>query len=44
MAPYRRVRYSLGDFRSGGRAREMEEIFNHAHAKLRNAIDQFLVC
>ncbi|KAH9733273.1 DDE Tnp4 domain-containing protein [Citrus sinensis] len=40
MAPYRHVRYWLGDFRSGGRARGREEIFNHAHAKLRNVIER----
>ncbi|KAH9774480.1 DDE Tnp4 domain-containing protein [Citrus sinensis] len=39
MAPYRHVRYWLGDFRSGGRARGREEILNHAHAKLRNVIE-----
>ncbi|KAH9801971.1 DDE Tnp4 domain-containing protein [Citrus sinensis] len=40
MAPYRHVRYWLGDFRSGGRARGREEIFNHARAKLRNVIER----
>ncbi|XP_024043375.1 uncharacterized protein LOC112100031 [Citrus clementina] len=40
MAPYRHVRYWFGDFRSGGRARGREEIFNHAHAKLRNVIER----
>ncbi|GAV71724.1 LOW QUALITY PROTEIN: DDE_4 domain-containing protein, partial [Cephalotus follicularis] len=37
MAPYRNVRYWLGDFRRR-RAMTKEEKFNHAHAKLRNVI------
>ncbi|GAV75064.1 LOW QUALITY PROTEIN: DDE_4 domain-containing protein, partial [Cephalotus follicularis] len=38
MAPYRNIRYWLGDFR---RRRAMtKEKFNHAHAKLRNVIER----
>ena len=40
MAPYRQVRYWLGDFRNGGRANGKEEIFNHSHSKLRNVIER----
>ncbi|XP_058069989.1 uncharacterized protein LOC131219044 [Magnolia sinica] len=40
MAPYRNVRYWLGDFRSGGRPTSKEEVFNHMHAKLRNVIER----
>ncbi|GAV80311.1 DDE_4 domain-containing protein, partial [Cephalotus follicularis] len=39
MAPYRNVRYWLGDFRRR-RAMTKEEKFNHAHAKLRNVIER----
>ncbi|GAV87383.1 LOW QUALITY PROTEIN: DDE_4 domain-containing protein, partial [Cephalotus follicularis] len=39
MAPYRNVRYWLGDFRRR-RAITKEEKFNHAHAKLRNIIER----
>ncbi|KAL4581757.1 hypothetical protein LXL04_006285 [Taraxacum kok-saghyz] len=38
MAPYRNVRYWLGDFRQR-RALTNKEKFNHAHAKLRNVIE-----
>ncbi|GKE13773.1 putative nuclease HARBI1, partial [Tanacetum coccineum] len=38
MAPYRNVRYWLGDFRRK-RAMTSKEKFNHAHAKLRNVIE-----
>ncbi|XP_042426229.1 uncharacterized protein LOC122014111 [Zingiber officinale] len=40
MSPHRNVRYWLGDFQRGGRARTKEELFNHAHAKLRNVIER----
>lgn len=39
MAPYRNVRYWLGDFRRR-RAVTKEERFNHAHAQLRNVIER----
>ncbi|GAV79097.1 DDE_4 domain-containing protein, partial [Cephalotus follicularis] len=39
MAPYRNVRYWLGDFHRR-RAMTKEEKFNHAHAKLRNIIER----
>ncbi|KAK1423491.1 hypothetical protein QVD17_18794 [Tagetes erecta] len=39
MAPYRNVRYWLGDFRRR-RALNSKEKFNHAHAKLRNVIER----
>ncbi|XP_050238396.1 uncharacterized protein LOC126687883 [Mercurialis annua] len=39
MAPYRNTRYWLSDFRND-RARTKEEIFNHAHARLRNVIER----
>lgn len=39
MAPYRNVRYWLGDFRRR-RALTSKEKFNHAHAKLRNVIER----
>ncbi|XP_076915534.1 uncharacterized protein LOC143574918 [Bidens hawaiensis] len=39
MAPYRNVRYWLGDFHRR-RALTNKEIFNHAHAKLRNVIER----
>ncbi|XP_076957887.1 uncharacterized protein LOC143633465 [Bidens hawaiensis] len=39
MAPYRNVRYWLGDFRRN-RALTEKEKFNHAHAKLRNVIER----
>ena len=39
MAPYRNVRYWLGDFRRR-RAMNSKEKFNHAHAKLRNVIER----
>ncbi|KAL4580027.1 hypothetical protein LXL04_016201 [Taraxacum kok-saghyz] len=38
MAPYRNVRYWLGDFRRR-RALNNKEKFNHAHAKLQNVIE-----
>ncbi|XP_047337289.1 uncharacterized protein LOC124941074 [Impatiens glandulifera] len=40
MSPYRNVRYWLADFQRGGRARTNEELFNQAHAKLRNVIER----
>ncbi|KAL7614212.1 hypothetical protein Lser_V15G07195 [Lactuca serriola] len=39
MAPYRNVRYWLGDFRRR-RALTNKEKFNHAHAKLQNVIER----
>ncbi|GJY16792.1 hypothetical protein Tco_0387214 [Tanacetum coccineum] len=39
MAPYRNVRYWLGDFHRK-RAMTSKEKFNHAHAKLRNVIER----
>ncbi|GJV94458.1 putative nuclease HARBI1 [Tanacetum coccineum] len=39
MAPYRNVRYWLGDFRRK-HAMTSKEKFNHAHAKLRNVIER----
>ncbi|KAJ9546559.1 hypothetical protein OSB04_019102 [Centaurea solstitialis] len=39
MAPYRNVRYWLGDFRRR-RATNKYEKFNHSHAKLRNVIER----
>ncbi|GJY01238.1 putative harbinger transposase-derived nuclease domain-containing protein [Tanacetum coccineum] len=39
MAPYRNVRYWLGDFRRR-RALNRKEKFNHSHAKLRNVIER----
>ncbi|XP_076929697.1 uncharacterized protein LOC143594216 [Bidens hawaiensis] len=39
MAPYRNVKYWLGDF-SRRRALTNKEKFNHAHAKLRNVIER----
>ncbi|GAV63794.1 LOW QUALITY PROTEIN: DDE_4 domain-containing protein, partial [Cephalotus follicularis] len=39
MAPYRNIRYWLGDFRRR-RAMTKEEKFNHAHVKLRNVIER----
>ncbi|KAL4587273.1 hypothetical protein LXL04_000141 [Taraxacum kok-saghyz] len=39
MAPYRNVRYWLGDFRQR-RALTNKEKFNHAHAKLQNVIER----
>ncbi|KAK9050246.1 hypothetical protein SSX86_030784 [Deinandra increscens subsp. villosa] len=39
MAPYRNVRYWLGDFRRRS-ALTNKEKFNHAHAKLRNVIER----
>ncbi|KAI3506103.1 hypothetical protein L1887_28459 [Cichorium endivia] len=39
MAPYRNIRYWLGDFRRR-RALTNKEKFNHAHAKLRNVIER----
>ena len=39
MAPYRNVRYWLGDFRRQ-RAMNKYEKFNHSHAKLRNVIER----
>lgn len=39
MAPYRNVRYWLGDFRRR-RALTNKEKFNHGHAKLRNVIER----
>ncbi|KAI3702249.1 hypothetical protein L6452_27979 [Arctium lappa] len=39
MAPYRNVRYWLGDFRRR-RAINKYEKFNHSHAKLRNVIER----
>ncbi|XP_012835837.1 PREDICTED: uncharacterized protein LOC105956535 [Erythranthe guttata] len=39
MAPYRGVRYWLGDYRRM-RALTKEEKFNHAHAQLRNVIER----
>ncbi|KAK9078485.1 hypothetical protein SSX86_002542 [Deinandra increscens subsp. villosa] len=39
MAPYRNVRYWLGDFRRN-RALTDKEKFNHGHAKLRNVIER----
>ncbi|KAJ0830419.1 putative harbinger transposase-derived nuclease domain-containing protein [Helianthus annuus] len=39
MAPYRNVRYWLGDFRRR-RALTNKEKFNHAHARLRNVIER----
>ena len=38
MAPYRNVRYWLGDFRRR-RAMTNKENFNHVHARLRNVIE-----
>ena len=40
MAPFHHVRYWLNDFRSGGRARGREEMFNHYHSRLRNVIER----
>ncbi|XP_022040282.1 uncharacterized protein LOC110942827 [Helianthus annuus] len=39
MAPYRNVRYWLGDFRRNRPLTDKEK-FNHAHAKLRNVIER----
>ncbi|KAL7583203.1 uncharacterized protein LOC128126141 [Lactuca sativa] len=39
MAPYRNTRYWLADFRRN-RALTKEEMFNHAHAQLRNYIER----
>nr|KAJ0221145.1 hypothetical protein LSAT_V11C200080520 [Lactuca sativa] len=39
MAPYRNVRYWLGDFHRR-RALTNKEKFNHSHAKLRNVIER----
>lgn len=39
MAPYRNVRYWLGDFHRR-RALNNKEKFNHSHAKLRNVIER----
>ncbi|GJU13901.1 putative nuclease HARBI1 [Tanacetum coccineum] len=39
MAPYRNVRYWLGDFRRR-RPLNGKEKFNHSHAKLRNVIER----
>nr|KAJ0208078.1 hypothetical protein LSAT_V11C500267050 [Lactuca sativa] len=39
MAPYRNVRYWLGDFRQR-RALTNKQKFNHGHAKLRNVIER----
>ncbi|GJX11505.1 Myb/SANT-like domain, harbinger transposase-derived nuclease domain protein [Tanacetum coccineum] len=39
MAPYRNVRYWLGDFRRR-RPLNSKEKFNHSHAKLRNVIER----
>ncbi|XP_052625957.1 uncharacterized protein LOC128132975 [Lactuca sativa] len=39
MAPYRNTRYWLADFRRN-RALTKEEMFNHAHAQLRNIIER----
>lgn len=38
VAPFRNVRYWLADFRSGGRPKTKEELFNHTHVGLRNVI------
>nr|KAJ0192580.1 hypothetical protein LSAT_V11C800447370 [Lactuca sativa] len=39
MAPYRNVRYWLGDFHRR-RALTNKEKFNHSHAKLRNVVER----
>lgn len=41
MEPYRNVRYWLSDLVSGGCPIMEEELFNHAHVKLRNLIDRW---
>ena len=40
LAPYRRERYHLRDFRDGGRPRGKQELFNHRHSSLRNIIER----
>ncbi|KAF6142528.1 hypothetical protein GIB67_039492 [Kingdonia uniflora] len=40
MSPFRGVGYWLQDFQRGGRPKIIEEHFNPAHAKFRNAIER----
>ena len=41
LAPFRRNRYHLRDFREGGgRPRGKEELFNYRHSSLRNVIER----
>ena len=40
MAPFCHVCYWLNDFRSGGRARGREEIFNQFHSRTSNVIER----
>lgn len=40
MTLYRNVSYWLSDFCSGNYPTTKEELFNHAHAKLRNVIER----
>ncbi|CAL0319960.1 unnamed protein product [Lupinus luteus] len=39
LAPFRKTRYHLRDFRDGGRPRGKQELFNHRHSSLRNVIE-----
>ncbi|XP_028214870.1 uncharacterized protein LOC114396901 [Glycine soja] len=42
LAPFRRNKYHLHDFREGGgRPRGKEELFNYRHSSLRNVIERF---
>ncbi|XP_019433068.1 PREDICTED: uncharacterized protein LOC109339964 [Lupinus angustifolius] len=40
LAPFRKTRYHLRDFRDGGRPRGKQELFNHRHSSLRNVIER----
>ena len=40
LSPYRRDMYHLKDFRTGGRPRSPQELFNHRHSSLRNMIER----
>ncbi|KAK1258384.1 hypothetical protein QJS04_geneDACA007000 [Acorus gramineus] len=40
LAPYRNVRYWLGDYRRGSGPRNKEELFNYFHSSLRNVIER----
>jgi hypothetical protein len=40
LAPYKNNTYHLPDFRREGLPTEKEEIFNYAHAQIRNAIER----
>ncbi|XP_058733700.1 protein ALP1-like [Vicia villosa] len=40
LSPYKGERYHIPDFRAGGQAEGIQEVFNHAHSSLRNVIER----